>query len=236
MFRRPILALSLLALAACEAAPTGPSATLSLSQTSLTLGRNGTDVIKATLASSDVTASAVWSSSNPAVVTVEAGALRAIGLGSATVTVTYRERTAAMQVTVRRNTAIGGVFAMRDVAGLESFGCVGVRMDGVEIGGRCGSDHRGSVRQEARFGRLSAIRDRAFVVNPGVLPLTVDVSLHGFVGQQSRQVATEDVSYIEFIDADTGESVERASLPRQDAVVTRSGILTMPVTVKIYTQ
>jgi hypothetical protein len=235
MFRRSIIAVSLLSIAACDAAPTGPSATLTLSQVSLTLSRNSTETVKALLAASDVSAAALWSSSDTAVVTADGGVLRAVGLGGARVTASYRERIATMEVTVRRNTAIGGVFAMREVAGRESFGCVTVSIEAKVIGGRCGSDHLASVRQEALLGRLSAIRD-PFTVTPGPLTLTVSVALHEFVGESSRRLAIEDLSNIEFFDADTGESLERASLPVREIVVSRVGSFTLPVTVKTYTQ
>lgn len=234
MSRRVIVALSLVAIAACEATPTGPSATLLLSQSSLALSRNSTETVKAMVAASDVTAAAFWSSSDPTVVSVEGGVVRAVGVGAARVSALHRGRTATMDVTVRRNTAIGGVFAMREVAGRESFGCVGVRIEAKDIGGRCGSDHRASVRQEAPLGRLSAISD-TFIVNPGPLTLTITVALHDFVGESSRRLAIEDLSYVEFFDADTGESLERVSLPVREIVLSRAGSFTLSVTVKTYT-
>lgn len=237
MRTRSFPALMLALVVACDAVPTGPATTpaLTLSQASVTIGRNTTEAVKALLAASDVTASALWSSSDTAVVTAEGGVLRAVGPGSARVTVSYRERVATLEVTVRRNTAIGGVFAMREVAGRESFGCVSARIEAKVIGGRCGSDHFPSVRQEARLGRLSAISD-PFTVTPGPLTLTINVALHDFVGESSRRLAVEDLSYVEVFDADTGESLERASLPVREIVVSRVGSFTLPITVKTYTQ
>jgi hypothetical protein len=246
MTRRSILMLALLAFSGCNAGPTEPGSEgpLSLSQTSLTLGRNATGSVTATVGpagrTSDVTADATWSSSNPSIVVAEAGQLRAVGLGSATVTASYRGRTATMQVAVRRNTALGGHIVVRETSGKEVFGCLSVRKSGESIGSRCGSDHYASVWQSADFGRATnvpSIHARSEVA-PGTVDLEVRVSFQEQFasGVGARLLASDAASYIEIFDADTGASLERSPLPRHEAVLATGDVFTLSIAVKTYLQ
>jgi hypothetical protein len=246
MTRRSMLTLALLAFWGCGGGPTDPGSVgaLSLSHTSLTLGRNTTGTVIAILGSaarrSNVTAAVAWSSSNPAVIAVDAGVLRAVGLGSATVTASYRGHTATMQVAVRRNTAIGGQIVVREATGKEIFGCLAVRKNGESLGSRCGSDHAASVWQLANFGWATNVPSIRAVsaVAPGTIGLDVRVSFQEMFasGVGPRPVATDDASYIEIFDADTGESLERFTPPRHEAVVGSGDAFTLPVGVKTYLQ
>jgi hypothetical protein len=242
MLRRTIVVMSLVALAACEAAPTGPFAAvpLSLSRTSLTLGRNATEAVTATLGqaspASDVTAGAGWSSSNPAVVTVEGGMVRAIGLGTATVTASYRSRSASMEVIVRRNTAIGGIVAVRTVDGSQPFGTLSVLAGGSVLGALGGSDHGGVARKETRFGWLLShdVRARSHV-SPGQLSLSLLVDFD-WLRSSPHTVVTEAVSYLEIFDADTGEALDRVSLAGREATVLATHSIPVSIEIKAYTQ
>jgi len=112
---RRMLATGLLALAAvqCGDSPTAPTATALIVPRSMVITRNGSATVSALLQKSngqteDVTATAVWVSSAPGVVTAQAGVLKAVGVGTATVTVTQSGLTATIAVTARRNMRLVG--------------------------------------------------------------------------------------------------------------------------------
>jgi len=244
MFKRT-LPVFLIVVAGCQSGPTTPALPLSLSHSAATIARNESLSLTATLlagtAGTDVTAKAAWTSSNPAVIAVEGGTLRGVGPGTATVTASYHGRSAALPVTVRRNTAIGGVIAMRETTGRRPFGALQLLRGQEELGGRGGSDHGGSERQEARYGWTAgaSLRARSHV-EPGPLALTLRITVFWMHLSGTHHIATEDLSYVEVFDADTGESLERFNFPRTEATVVPSvtpiALVPVTLTIKAYTQ
>ena len=90
--------------ASCTVTVSVPVESLSLDQTSVTLGENESITLTATVGPADATDKTVtWSSSNPAIATVEDGKVTAIKEGSATITAKAGEKTATCQVTVKKS-------------------------------------------------------------------------------------------------------------------------------------
>ena len=111
----------LLLAAACQHSPAAPtSVALLVTPDTLTVARNATSPITVQVQRSngtleDVTAAGVWTSSAPAVVTVTAGMIKAVGVGTATVTVTYNGLTRTVDVVPRRNTRLLGSIVVGDL-------------------------------------------------------------------------------------------------------------------------
>lgn len=90
--------------ASCTVTVSVPVESLSLDQTSVTLGENESITLTATVGPADATDKTVtWSSSNPAIATVEDGKVTAIKEGSATITAKAGEKSATCQVTVKKS-------------------------------------------------------------------------------------------------------------------------------------
>lgn len=94
-----------------------PCTGITLSDSALTPSYLGTDTITATVTPADTTDAVQWSTSNPNVVTVENGAITAVGIGNATVTATCGNFSATCAITVTSPTLSGTEI-------------VGVRMNG----------------------------------------------------------------------------------------------------------
>lgn len=90
--------------ASCTVTVSVPVESLSLDQTSVTLAENESITLTATVGPADATDKTVtWSSSNPAIATVEDGKVTAIKEGSATITAKAGEKSATCQVTVKKS-------------------------------------------------------------------------------------------------------------------------------------
>ncbi len=83
-----------------------PATTITLSQETLSLEQYREAILTATLTPDNATTSIVWSSDNEAVVTVSAGAVKAVGVGSATITATAGTVSATCAVTVAEATVL----------------------------------------------------------------------------------------------------------------------------------
>ena len=90
--------------ASCTVTVSVPVESLSLDQTSVILAENESITLTATVGPADATDKTVtWSSSNPAIATVEDGKVTAIKEGSATITAKAGEKSATCQVTVKKS-------------------------------------------------------------------------------------------------------------------------------------
>ena len=90
--------------ASCTVTVSVPVESIGLDQTSVTLAENESITLTATVGPADATDKTVtWSSSNPAIATVEDGKVTAIKEGSATITAKAGEKTATCQVTVKKS-------------------------------------------------------------------------------------------------------------------------------------
>jgi len=101
--------------AICHVTVTGtsvPVTGVTLNKTSATVSIGGTETLTATIAPSNATNKAVtWTSNDPAIATVNAGTVRGVAAGSATITATTEDgsKTATCAVTVTNSVPVTGV-------------------------------------------------------------------------------------------------------------------------------
>ena len=213
------LVMSLVAAVACDRGPTAPTLVgLVLTPAVVTAPRNGSTQVTAQLQRSDgtledVTAAAVWTSSAPAVVTVQGGLVNAIGVGTATVTVTHSGLTRAIEVVARRNTRLVGALTISDV---QAFG---YSMHSVEafLDGRMVNAHSSSGGDRL-YRILIGETPYGVIADTSVVPGTHELSVRVTKTQppyQGRYTSSED-SYMDVWDSDTGEVLTRIGLPVQE--------------------
>jgi len=217
-----------LAILACDRSPGAPSRPVGLfiDLTAMTLGRNATAQVSATLSRAggtpeDVTGVAEWTSGEPAVVTVDRGLIRAVGIGGTWVTAKYLGLAATARVTARRNTRLLGRLALNTRSGGRGIGGAYFYLDGRNIDGLGGSD--------------SCVTDRVFVFDtasgrtftPGA---NVDPGTHQFVVKLTMSdwgfpcpargivVFSEPSSQYRIADLDTGELLATIPLPAVELV------------------
>jgi len=218
-----MLAIGLVTLAAVQCgdsatAPTPPvTATALIVLPSIVIARNGSATVTAQLQKSnglteDVTATAAWASSAPSVVTAQAGVLKAVGVGTATVTVTQSGLTATIAVTARRNTRLAGVIGVAETGNLLSIHGIAVWLDSRKI---YGISYSGAY--QARYEDLSTqTYDKN--VAPGTIRLSVEVLPDPDLPPRENTLASRADSYVEVLDSDTNERVERIPLSAQSVV------------------
>jgi hypothetical protein len=205
-----VLSLAALGTIQCHgssASPTPtPTTTALVAPASVTIARNDSATVTAKLQKSDgtttdVTATAYWTTSDSSIVTVQAGVLKAVGVGTATIRVSESGLAATIAVTAIRNTLITGVVTVAETSGRRSIHAVGVFIDSNEMFGRWYSSAISEV--SVGIGNTN--------VAPGnvalLLRVTPDPTLHW-----EENFATGTGSYVNVIDKDTGELVERLSL------------------------
>jgi hypothetical protein len=213
------LATCLLALATvrCGDSPTTPTATALIVPTSMVIARNGSATVTAQLQKSngvteDVTATAAWVSSAPGVMTAQAGVLKAVGIGTATVTVTQSGLSATIAVTARRNTRLTGVIGIMETGNIFSIHGVEVWLDTRQIYalGASGAERTWSVDLSAQNYDKS--------VAPGTTRLSVRVLPDPDRPPLESNFASRIDSYVEVLDSDTNERLERIPLSVQSVV------------------
>jgi len=192
------------------------TATALIVPTSVTIARNGSATVTAQLQKSnglteDVTATAVWVSSAPSVVTVQGGVLKAVGVGTATVTVTQSGLTATIAVIARRNTQLAGVIGIAETGNLVSIHHVEVWLDTREIFALSvsGSERAWSVDLSTQTYDKSVV--------PGSIQLSVRVTPDPDLTRENHFASRAD-SYVEVRDSETGERLDRLPLSVQSVV------------------
>jgi hypothetical protein len=152
-----LLLVSVLALnGACDrgagAPPTSPTAVdLALSLSTVTLPRYGSVQTTLRLArsdgtSQDVTGAAVWTSMAPAIATVQAGLVTAVGVGTANVAASYGGLTVGLDVVARRNTRLVGAVTV-EATGLYGMSPGLPQFFSDNPPDRCGVDRFGGAAQ-----------------------------------------------------------------------------------------
>jgi len=214
-----LLAIGFVTLAAvrCGDSPPAPTATALIVPTSMVIARNGSATVTAQLQKSnglteDVTATAVWVSSAPSVVTAQAGVLKAVGVGTATVTVTQSGLTAMIAVTARRNTRLAGVIGIAETGSIYSIHGVQAWLDTRKIYalGTSGAERVWSVDLSTQTYDKS--------IAPGTTRLSVDVLPDPDRPPREHTFASRADSYVEVLDSDTNELLERLPLSVQSVV------------------
>jgi len=209
----------LLLAAACQHSPAAPtSVALLVTPDTLTVARNATSPITVQVQRSngtleDVTAAGVWTSSAPDVVTVQAGVVKAVGVGTATVRVTYNGLTRTVNVVARRNTRLTGAITVEDSDGWGSIHEIDAFLDGRQVYG-LGFSSSPRVYTIPLGDPQSAGFDTS--VAPGSVRLSVQVVLGGFVG---TTYASRPESYVDVRDRDTDEVLARLPLSVQTVTV-----------------
>lgn len=118
--------------------PPPPSPVLTLDISALVVSRHETGRAQAVFglpgAQQDVTAAAVWTSSNTRVAVVEGGVVSAVGLGTASLTCAYQGLTQSVPVTVRRRMLVLGMVLLSDVNRRRTLGELLSFVEGQNVG------------------------------------------------------------------------------------------------------
>jgi hypothetical protein len=215
-----------LTVAGCTHSTTEPTTTdtvsvvaLVCSQDSVTIARNTSTrlFVRSRLADSggeDVTAAATWTSSNSQVVTVASGLVSAVGVGAATITVSYAGLTRTIAVTARRNTLLVGTVTMAGTGTGRAYSwgwftaSSRVMLDNLTL--ELASATYTSTTRVFQFGTTSKIDTN---VDPGAHELTITACCY-FVCNAFQPVSSAD-SFVEIRDRDTGETLGRTTLSQQ---------------------
>ena len=197
------------------AAPT--SVALVMTPTTLTVARNATGSLTVQVQRSNgtfenVTAAATWTSSAPDVVTVQAGVVKAVGVGTATVTAAYETLKATAAIVARRNTRLTGAITIEDTKGWSSIDTIDAYLDQRLVYGNGFSG--GLPRWTIPLGDFLPIGSDTNV-EPGDVRLSVRL-----IPTTSFEVIwlSTPASYVELRDRDTGEVLERMPLNVQTVV------------------
>ncbi|HEX5475391.1 MAG TPA: hypothetical protein VFX12_12070 [Vicinamibacterales bacterium] len=228
---------ALAAAGACGSSPTGPNSprapALSLDRTTLVVPRHETGQIRAAFgmpgAQQDVTSAAAWTSSSPAIISVEAGLVTAKAIGTASVTAEYQGMRQMVTVTARRRTRLIGTIRVSDADGRQSMGSLHSYVDGQETGDD-GTSHAQSSMSVTWGGGLGWIVDP--VVDPGSHTVSVAVG----VLNPPNVYTSDGSSHVAVTDIDTGESLATISLPVQSKSLAdiRTDRITWTVEVQTY--
>ena len=212
------LALMTLACGRSPSAPTGVA--LVCTPTTVIVARNATSAVTVHVQRSngtkdDVTATAVWSSSAPGVVTVAAGVIRAVGVGTATVTVAYDGMTSTVDVVARRNTRLAGSIVVKDLDQRYSIHWLKCYLDARMVYS-LGFSGGYSVRR-VDFPQSDESYDYSVQPGPSTLSLEVRHDLPLQIGDVHYGTRAE--SYVEIWDSDTNEVLTRLPLSVQTVTV-----------------
>jgi hypothetical protein len=221
------VALAAVVSACTETLPARPakvfSRSFTLSDTSLTLGRNATRQLAATTeltdgSLKDVTADAAWTTTAPDVAIVNGGLVTAVGIGEATVSASFGGRVRTVSITAHRNLRVEGKVTVRDVP--PPIGTIGridvvtLDVEGRGVGGLgCGGSTSGRHVCTVSFPSNDRTRSAA-AVEPGSREVGVEV--HTWNGSPVA-LFTDPESTYRLVDRDTNEVVETGELPRLDA-------------------
>ena len=205
-------ALACLAFGACGGSPTSPSPApslvgLTISSDSVAIPKHGTADLKAVAqwsngSTADVTAKALWTSSNPEIASVQRGAVVGVSTGTAMVTAGYEGFLRTAAVTIRRPLSIATrayVFVTPAAAGLQG---VELQLDGRTIA-QCSPTPVNPSSCEA----TTDPRSPDGAVAPGHHVLAVSVST---TAQPPDSLLYREVRF-SILDADTSQTLTYAS-------------------------
>lgn len=217
------VALALMTLA-CGRSPSAPTAVVAVAlvctPATVAVARNATSAVTVQVQQSngtleDVTATAVWTSSAPAVVTVTAGMIKAVGVGTATVTVAYGGLTRTVDVVARRNTRLAGSIVVKDLDQRYSIHWLKCYLDARMVYS-LGFSGGYSVRR-VDFPQSDESYD--YSVQPGLSTLSLEVRHDLPLQIGDVHYGTSAESYVEIWDSDTNEVLTRLPLSVQAVTV-----------------
>lgn len=205
--------------------PTSPQpqktlTTILLSDTSLTVGRNATALLRATASFSDgstddVTTDAVWTTENPEIVAISPGRVTGATPGRARVHASFGGKTASADVTVQRNITL--TTSVRVAAANPRF--TNIQALRASLDEKLiqqidtGSDH-------AAYREMTIVLS-GVIVSPGEHSLAIDVIRFGWAVGESQAATTTYTTnpppVIQLIDADTSAVLSSIALPAQVA-------------------
>jgi len=221
-----------LGVAACSGAPTQatPIMTLSASVATLALERTTAATVQVTLVRggtpSDVTAAAIWTTSNPAVATVAAGVVTAVGPGSATIAAAHEGRSVSVPVTVRRRVYLRGRILTRDAVSRGSVSQASVYINGQRVSQNDLSGPASSMSVSFGLSQLSGLPQA-----PG--DHAVAVQLDNLPGQFTFEYESP-VGGVEVRDKDTGELVTTIGVPGRTETLPANARVTWTITIGSY--
>jgi hypothetical protein len=168
------------------------------------------------------------------VATVEAGTVRAVGVGAATVTVSYGSWSRTVAVVARRNTRLTGTLRVVDGGGLYSIGRISAYLDTLVVYDRLISG--GDASYTIPLGDLQR-GDNNTNVEPGVVQLVIRLVCNSPFHSSITWASVAD-SYVDVRDRDTGETLARFQLPVKSATVTagvsNSADMAWPLTIDVF--
>ncbi len=227
---------ALLSVVACGGSPTAPPPPVPAlrldPETGLTVARRETGQLRAwyglPAAQTDVTAAAVWSSSNASVAGVRQGSVTALAPGVASISVEYEGQRQTTSVTVRRRMLMTGAVGLSDANGRQTLVEVLSFVDERNVGYAARS--HAAVSMEVRWGRTLG-----FLQNPPIAPGSheISVSVTGQV-QPPNPYVSQATSRVVLIDFDTSEELQVIPLPVQRATLPPNGRLTWTVQAPVF--
>lgn len=206
--------LAALATAHCHQSPSAPTATALIVPASVTVAHNDSSTVTAQLQKSngqteDVTATAVWTSSAPGVVTAQAGVLKAVGVGTATVTVTHSGLSATIAVLARRITRLTSQITVEETRSRPLIHGVEAYLDTRVV---YSLSFSGAERAVVLDLSAQPATGSTYVL-PGSVRLSVRVTPDPILTEASFSSRPE--SYVDVRDSETGELLERIPLSMQ---------------------
>lgn len=224
---------------ACDS-PTAPTqdrlTSLALSAESLIVPRNGNAQVSAEFTDAtgkrDVTSEATWVSSNPSAVSVVAGRVSAVGIGTVEVVASYRGASKSVRVVARRNLALAGNVLVIDQ---RTASLNGVHLSVAQRGlaGWVGSDHHGDKTVRLVFDRTRTLN---WAVNAAIDPGPRELLLEVWTWLPSNvaDVVVDSSSTVTIIDRDTFEELSTLSLVAPPTTITGHGFVTIPIMIDIF--
>lgn len=175
----------------------------------------------------DVTSAATWTSSNPAIVTVGAGTVKAVGIGSASIRVEYQGQSVTLPVTARRRTFVEGTIGVTNATGRQSIVVIVVQLDGKDVGYSATSHAHASMTVDVTS------FFPATTVTPGSHELALSVPEEILVDGPNTYIS-DSTSHINVIDLDTEEQLKVITLPVQQQVLSPTDKMTWTVQIDVF--
>ena len=215
---------------------------ISLSQTSVMIARNERVQLQATAtysdgSSEDVTASAVWTTTNATVAAVSAGAVTGSGPGKVQVQAAFSGKTASSDVIVRRNVLIASSVTVTCTdPRVTNIAALRAELDDTLIQNlQADSDHAAFRTRTIAFWDIR--------VPPGDHVLDIDIVKFGWAPLVESRAAAVISTYtavpapVQLSDADTRELLFSITLPTQEVEIGERGArLTWQLSIPVFDQ
>lgn len=232
-----VLAAVLSFTSACGSSPTAPPPTpaIAVSQNTVLLERTAAAQVTATStvsnATTDITATATWRSSNEQVARVAAGLITAVGPGTATVTVEHSGASQAVAVTVRRRVYLEGEVTVTDGRGAPgSIAALIILLDDRNYGGRGFSSP-----QEVATAPFGNVSDKDRPVAPGTHRFDLQIPTRKGDAYTDYPLTIVFGQPARVVDLDTREQVGTVSLENRSGTFRDDPTITWPFTLSAFT-